>query len=151
MQARTIFGLVTLITCAIITILVSVKLLYVPTPPPTSAPTSAPTAAPTPEPTTAPTMRRGWVGGRPFLYPRGPLFEQQFSHPRRCEFRAGAVVPGVEGMKIDEASDLLIATYPNVSLRVVDQADSLNLEVRRDRITIIADLFTKRVVSARVG
>ena len=151
MQARTIFGLVTLITCAIITILVSVKLLYVPTPPPTSAPTSAPTAAPTPEPTTAPTMRRGWVGGRPFLYPRGPLFEQQFSHPRRWEFRAGAVVPGVEGMKIDEASDLLIATYPNVSLRVVDQADSLNLEVRRDRITIIADLFTKRVVSARVG
>ena len=151
MQAGTIFGLVTLITCAIVTILVAVKLLYVPTPPPTSASTSAPTSAPTSTPTAEPTMRRGWVGGRPFIYPRGPLFEKQWTHPRRWEFRAGAVVPGVEGMKIDEASDLLIATYPNVSLRVVDQAGSLNLEVRRDRITIIADLFTKRVVSARVG
>ena len=151
MQARTIFALVALTTCAIATILVTVKILYVTPSAPTSAPTAAPTAAPTSEPTSAPTVRRGWVGGRPFLYPRGPLFEQQFSHPRRWEFRAGAVVPGVEGMKIDEASDLLIATYPNVSLRVVDQADSLNLEVRRDRITIIADLFTKRVVSARVG
>lgn len=149
MQARTIFGLVALMTCAIITILVAVKILYVPTPHPTAAPTPAPTPAPTSEPTS--TVRRGWVGGRPFLYPRGPLFEQQWTHPRRWEFRAGAIVPGVEGLKIDEASDLLIATYPNVSLRVVDQADSLNLEVRRDRITIIADLFTKRVVSARVG
>ena len=142
MQSRTIFGLVAIVTCAIVTILVVVKFLYV-----ASEPTSEPTSAPT----STLTVRRGWVGGRPFLYPRGPLFEQQWTHPRRWEFRAGAVVPGVEGMKIDEASDLLIATYPNVSLRVVDQADSLNLEVRRDRITIIADLFTKRVVSARVG
>ena len=146
MQSRTIFGLVAIVTCAIVTILVVVKFLYV-----ASEPTSEPTSAPTSAPTSTLTVRRGWVGGRPFLYPRGPLFEQQWTHPRRWEFRAGAVVPGVEGMKIDEASDLLIATYPNVSLRVVDQADSLNLEVRRDRITIIADLFTKRVVSARVG
>ena len=147
MQPGTIFGLVALITCAVIAILVAAKVLYATAPAPTSAPTSAPTTAPT----TTTTVRRGWIGGRPFLYPRGPLFEQQWTEPRRWEFRAGAVVPGVEGMKIDEASDLLIATYPNVSLRVVDQADSLNLEVRRDRITIIADLFTKRVVSARVG
>ena len=147
MQSGTIFGLVALITCAVITILVAAKVLYATAPAPTPAPT--PTLTPAPTPTT--TVRRGWVGGRPFLYPRGPLFEQQWTQPRRWEFRAGAVVPGVEGMKVDEASDLLIATYPNVSLRVVDQADSLNLEVRRDRITIIADLFTKRVVSARVG
>ena len=147
MQSGTIFGLVALITCAVIAILVAAKVLYATAPAPTPAPT--PTLTPAPTPTT--TVRRGWVGGRPFLYPRGPLFEQQWTQPRRWEFRAGAVVPGVEGMKVDEASDLLIATYPNVSLRVVDQADSLNLEVRRDRITIIADLFTKRVVSARVG
>ncbi len=71
--------------------------------------------------------------------------------PRRWEFRAGAVVPGLEGMKIDEATETVISTYPGVTVRVVDQADALNLEVRRDRITIIADLFTRRVVSARVG
>lgn len=149
MQTKTIFGIVASLTCAVIAIMVAVKVLYVPTPKP------VPTPEPTPEPTSTPEpdmiVRRGWVGGRPFLYPRGPLFEQQWTHPRRWEFRAGAVVPGVEGMKIDEASDLLIATYPNVTLRVVDQSDALNLEVRRDRITIIADLFTKRVVSARVG
>ena len=151
MQPGTIFGLVAVVTCAIVAILVVAKVLYATAPAPTSAPTSAPTTAPTTAPTSTTTVRRGWVGGRPFIYPRGPLFEQQWTEPRRWEFRAGAVVPGVEGIKIDEASDLLIATYPNVSIRVVEQADSLNLEVRRDRITIIADLFTKRVVSARVG
>jgi len=149
MQTKTIFGIVTSLTCAVIAIMVAVKVLYVPTPTPEPAPEPTPVPTSTPEPDMI--VRRGWVGGRPFLYPRGPLFEQQWTHPRRWEFRAGAVVPGVEGMKIDEASDLLIATYPNVTLRVVDQADALNLEVRRDRITIIADLFTKRVVSARVG
>lgn len=92
----------------------------------------------------------GWVGGRPFLYPRTPLFEMQYK-PRRWEFRAGSVVPGLEGMKIDDAVTTVIETYPGVITRVVDQADSLNLEVRRDRITIIADLFTRRVVGARVG
>ena len=120
------------------------------TTPTTAAPTTAPPAV-TESPTEPPTETKiGWVGGRPFLYPKTPLFEMKFE-PRRWEFRAGAVVPGLEGMKIDEATETVISTYPGVTVRVVDQADALNLEVRRDRITIIADLFTRRVVSARVG
>lgn len=119
------------------------------TPPPSTPATSTP--AVTESPTESPTETKiGWVGGRPFLYPKTPLFEMKFE-PRRWEFRAGAVVPGLEGMKIDEATETVISTYPGVTVRVVDQADALNLEVRRDRITIIADLFTRRVVSARVG
>ena len=120
------------------------------TPPPSTPATSTP-AVTTAPPTDSPTDTKiGWVGGRPFLYPKTPLFEMKFE-PRRWEFRAGAVVPGLEGMKIDEATETVISTYPGVTVRVVDQADALNLEVRRDRITIIADLFTRRVVSARVG
>ncbi len=118
------------------------------TPPPT---TTAPPAREGEPPDDEDTLTKiGWVGGRPFLYPRTPLFEMKYE-PRRWEFRPGAVVPGLEGMKLDQATTTVMTTYPGVTVRVVDQADALNLEVRRDRITLIADLFTRRVVTARVG
>jgi hypothetical protein len=150
-----VIGTAAALICLLV-VIIGVLLMRKPASPP--EPMTLP-ARPAPETTVAPASeapedemvyKYGWVGGRPFLYPRTPLFEMKYK-PRRWEFRAGSVVPGLEGMKIDDAVMTIISTYPGVTTRVVDQADSLELEVRRDRITIIADLFTRRVVSARVG
>lgn len=147
-----VLGTAAALICLLI-VIIGILLMRKPAPPPETTPPPEPETTAAPE-TEAPeddvVYKYGWVGGRPFLYPRTPLFEMQYK-PRRWEFRAGSVVPGLEGMKIDDAVMTIISTYPGVITRVVDQADALNLEVRRDRITIIADLFTRRVVSARVG
>jgi len=89
------------------------------------------------------------VAGLTVLYPRVPLLEMQPT--RRFEFVPGAVLPGLDGRRIEDATHIIITTYPGVTVRAVDQSEPLNLEVRRDRITLTVDTYTRRVVSARVG
>lgn len=90
------------------------------------------------------------VGGITVLYPRVPLLEMKYN-PRRYEFVPGAVIPGLDGRRVEDATHIVITTYPGVTVRAVDRSEPLNLEVRRDRITLEVDPYTRRVVTARVG
>lgn len=90
------------------------------------------------------------VGGMTVLYPKVPVLEMQYN-PRRWEFVPGAVLPGMEGRRVEDATHVISTVYPGVTVRVVDQSAPLNLEVRRDRVTLTIDLYTKRVIVARIG
>jgi len=116
---------------------------------PTAAPTRPP-SQPSPIVDSEPNVSNIRVGGITVLYPRVPLLEMQYN-PRRYEFVPGAVVPGLDGRRVEDATHIIITTYPGVTVRAVDQSEPLNLEVRRDRVTLTVDPFTRRVVSARVG
>jgi hypothetical protein len=90
------------------------------------------------------------VGGMTVLYPRVPLMEFQYN-PRRWELVPGAIIPGMDGRRIEDATHVITTTYPGVTVRVVPHTDPLGLEVRRDRVTLSVDLYTKRVIAARIG
>ena len=90
------------------------------------------------------------VGGMTVLYPRVPLMEFRYD-PRRWELVPGAIIPGMEGRRIEDATHVITTTSPGVTVRGVPHTDPLGLEVRRDRVTLSVDLYTKRVIAARIG
>jgi hypothetical protein len=111
--------------------------------PPTT--TAAPTTTPAPE------IENIRVHGITIAYPRvAPLLEMRY-RPQRWEFVPGAVVPGVDGLRVEEATRLILTTYPGIITRIVDHSENPGLEVRRDRITLSIDPYVKRVVRAQVG
>jgi hypothetical protein len=57
----------------------------------------------------------------------------------------------MEGRRVEDATHVISTTYPGVTVRVVSHTDPLGLEVRRDRVTLSIDLYTKRVIAARIG
>lgn len=118
-----------------------------PPPPPPETTTSAPVTAPDYD---EPDLQNIRVGGMTVLYPRVPLMEFQYN-PRRWELVPGAIIPGMQGRRIADATHVISTTYPGVTVRVVSHTDPLNLEVRRDRVTLTVDLYTKRVITARIG
>jgi hypothetical protein len=90
------------------------------------------------------------VGGMTVLYPRVPLLEMRYQ-PKRYELVPGAILPGMRGRRIEDATHVIATTYPGLVVRAIHQTQPLNLEVRRDRVTVVVDAYTKRVVSARIG
>lgn len=118
----------------------------VPPPPPPETTTPAPTAPDYDEPD----LQNIRVGGMTVLYPRVPLMEFKY-RPRRWELVPGAIIPGMEGRRVEDATHVISTTYPGVTVRVVSHTDPLGLEVRRDRVTLSIDLYTKRVIAARIG
>lgn len=90
------------------------------------------------------------VGGMTVLYPRVPLLEMRYQ-PKRYELVPGAILPGMRGRRIEDATHVIATTYPGLVVRAIHQTQPLNLEVRRDRVTLVVDAYTKRVVSARIG
>ena len=121
-----------------------------PDPFPTVSATTQPPAQASPIVDAAPDVSNVRVGGITVLYPRVPLLEMKYN-PRRYEFVPGAVIPGLDGRRVEDATHIVITTYPGVTVRAVDRSEPLNLEVRRDRITLEIDPYTRRVVTARVG
>lgn len=120
--------------------------LVLPPPPPPETTTPAPKAPDYDEPD----LQNIRVGGMSILYPRLPLMEFRYS-PRRWELVPGAIIPGMEGRRVEDATHVITTTYPGVTVRVVSHTDPLGLEVRRDRVTLSIDLYTKRVIAARIG
>jgi len=116
-------------------------------PPPPETTTPAPTAPDYDEPD----LQNIRVGGMTsILYPRVPLMEFRY-RPRQWELVPGAIIPGMEGRRVEDATHVISTTYPGVTVRVVSHTDPLGLEVRRDRVTLSIDLYTKRVIAARIG
>ena len=110
--------------------------------------TEPPTEPPTTEPPSVYELKH--IGGAAVLYPRVPLMDMNF-RPRRYDIVPGAYFPGLDGLKLEEAIHLVATTFPMLSTRVVPQGFPVNLEVRRDRVTLIIDPATNYVVDARIG
>jgi hypothetical protein len=91
-----------------------------------------------------------YQGGAAVLYPRVPLTDMSF-RPRRYDIVPGAVFPGLNGLKLEEAVHVVSTTFPMLSVRTVQNGFPLDLEVRKDRLTLIVDPATQYVIDARVG
>lgn len=109
---------------------------------------------PTPEPvqeTEAPSMYElKRIGGAAVLYPRVPLMDMNF-RPRRYDIQPGAYFPGLEGVKLEEAIHIVATTFPMLNVRAIPEGFPVDLEVRRDRVTVIIDPATNYVLDARIG
>lgn len=107
----------------------------------------------TPEPTTtsAPSVYDiKYLGGAAILYPRVPLMDMNY-RPRRYDIQPGAYFPGLEGVKLEEAVHIVATTFPMLSVRAIPDGFPVDLEVRRDRVTLILDPATNYVMDARIG
>lgn len=138
-----------------------------PTPQPTTtqpASTEAPTtqAATTQAPTTQPTTidhpyaepsnqtQVLQFNGVTILHNKVPLLDLGYN-PRRYYLVPGASFPGMNGQTVEQATVLIANSFPQLQVRAVRIGDPVAYEVRRDRITLQFDPFTRRVVSARIG
>ena len=63
----------------------------------------------------------------------------------------GANFPGISGLKLDAATQNIATTFPRLVVRAVSYGSPIAYEVRRDRVTVLFDPFTQRVITARVG
>ena len=108
----------------------------------------------TTQPPTTTAAPRGYdiqtIGGAAVLYPRVPLMDLNY-RPRRYEINPGAYFPGLRGVKLDEAIHVVANTFPMLSVRAIPDGFPLDLEVRRDRVTVIIDPATNYVIDARIG
>jgi len=111
-----------------------------------------PVAQETESPTTYPPslyeLKR--ISGAVVMYPRVPLMDMNF-RPRRYDITPGAYFPGLDGVKLEEAVHIIATTFPMLSVRTVPDGFPINLEVRRDRVTLIIDPATNYVLDARIG
>lgn len=131
-----------------------------PQPATTQAPTTqaATTQAPTPQPTTidhpyAEPSNQTQVlqfNGVTILHNKVPLLDLGYN-PRRYYLVPGASFPGMNGQTVEQATVLIANSFPQLQVRAVRIGDPVAYEVRRDRITLQFDPFTRRVVSARIG
>lgn len=63
----------------------------------------------------------------------------------------GANFPGVVGKPRDFATSYIMTTYPRLVVRAIPYGSPVTYDVRKDRVTVLYDTFTNRVISARVG
>lgn len=84
------------------------------------------------------------------LHNRVPLLDLGYE-PRRYYLVPGASFPAVRGQTLEQATVLIANSFPQLQVRAVRIGDPVAYEVRRDRITLQFDPFTRRVVSARIG
>jgi hypothetical protein len=129
---------------------------------PTGPPTEPPTVMPTPIPTEAPTTQPHpyaepsnqtqvlQFNGVTILHNKVPLLDLGYN-PRRYYLVPGASFPGMNGQTVEQATVLIANSFPQLQVRAVRIGDPVAYEVRRDRITLQFDPFTRRVVSARIG
>lgn len=90
------------------------------------------------------------IGGAAVLYPRVPLMDMNF-RPKRYDIQPGAYFPGLEGVKLEELIHIVATTFPMLNVRAIPDGFPLDLEVRRDRVTVIIDPATNYVLDARIG
>ena len=90
------------------------------------------------------------IGGAAVMYPRVPLMDMNF-RPRRYDIQPGAYFPGLEGVKLEEAIHIVATTFPMLNVRAIPDGFPVDLEVRRDRVTVIIDPATNYVMDARIG
>lgn len=149
---------------AILIILAGGFMLVIRRPAPTPAPTRPirrvtmpPTAPPTPSPTPAPTPNNSQLA-IPLAYtglmplPPGPAlgWYVEASIPQ-YHLVPGAAWPILVGRNRETVSYWLLNTYPRLNVRALPLGSPTLYEARNDRITVLYDPFTNRVVSARIG
>jgi hypothetical protein len=88
--------------------------------------------------------------GVTILHNKVPLLDLGYN-PRRYYLVPGASFPGMNGQTVEQATVLIANSFPQLQVRAVRIGDPVAYEVRRDRITLQFDPFTRRVVSARIG
>jgi len=84
------------------------------------------------------------------LHQRVPLLDLGHTG-ERYYLVPGAHFPGLQGLRLDDATRLVMTSFPTLTVRAVMVGEPLAYEFRRDRLTIQYDPFTKRVVNARIG
>jgi hypothetical protein len=92
--------------------------------------------------------------GRPYYPTRYERFKRRyynhhFDFPSPLE--PGGGFPDLINMKKDKAVEYVLQTYPNLSVSTVRYGDALPKDVRFDRMIIIYDAFSQRVVAAHIG
>lgn len=121
---------------------------------PSSAPTEAPrtpppeSSTPTPTPTSTPSPANTDV--ITLLYPQIALPPAPPPAPTFL-IVPGSNFPGITGLKLDAATQNIATSFPRLVVRAVPYGSPIAYEVRRDRVTVLFDPFTQRVISARVG
>jgi hypothetical protein len=110
------------------------------------------TQAPDPHPYAEPSKDTQVLhfNGVTVLHNRVPLLDLGYN-PRRYYLVPGAAFPGMNGQTVEQATVLIANSFPQLQVRAVRIGDPVAYEVRRDRITLQFDPFTRRVVSARIG
>jgi hypothetical protein len=90
------------------------------------------------------------MNGITILHQRVPLLDLGYSG-ERYHLVPGAHFPGLQGLRLEDAIRLVMTSFPMLTVRAIMVGEPIAYEFRRDRLTIIYDSFTKRVVSARIG
>lgn len=149
---------------AVLAVLAGGFMLVIRRPPPTPAPTRPirrvtmpPTAPPTPAPTVAPTPNNSQLA-IPLAYtalmplPPGPaLGWYAEANIPQYHLVPGAAWPVLVGRNRETVSYWLLNTYPRLNVRALPLGSPTLYEARNDRITVLYDPYTNRVVSARIG
>lgn len=149
---------------AVLIILAGGFLLVIRRPPPTPAPTRPirratmpPTAPPTLAPTPAPTPNNSQLA-IPLAYtglmplPPGPaLGWYAAANIPQYHLVPGAAWPILVGRNRETVSYWLLNTYPRLNVRALPLGSPTLYEARNDRITVLYDPYTNRVVNARIG
>lgn len=92
--------------------------------------------------------------GRPYYPTRYERFRRRyhnhhFDYPSPLE--PGGGFPDLINMKKDKAVEYVLQTYPNLSVSTIRYGDALPKDVRFDRMIIIYEAFSQRVVAAHIG
>jgi hypothetical protein len=115
-----------------------------------AAAATAATATSTPPATSTPTPAQKSTTQIVYMYNDGPP-SHGGSGPRRMPLYPGASIDAVVGRKKDSATTYLMTTYPQLALRVVPYGTLVTYEPRSDRVTVVYDRYTERVISATIG
>ncbi|MGA1563941.1 MAG: hypothetical protein ACO35C_04900 [Pontimonas sp.] len=90
------------------------------------------------------------LNGVTILHQRVPLLDMGYNADRYY-LVPGAHFPGLQGLRLDDATRLVMTSFPTLTVRAIQVGEPIAYQFRRDRLTLIYDGFTKRVVSARIG
>jgi hypothetical protein len=152
-----------ILAIAVLVVLAGGFVLVIKRPAPTPAPTrrirltSTPTAPPTPPATPAPTSNASQLAiplaysGLAPLPPGPPLSWYVAATAPQYNLYPGAAWPILVGRNRETVSYWLMSTYPRLNVRAMPLGAPALYEARSDRITVMYDPYTNRVVTARIG